>query len=76
MDVPVRRGVEVPDTLGVAGAVGIRGTRVVILNETSPEAVAMGFAEYFALPISIESYLQLTQKPGGITSDQANLETT
>lgn len=58
VDVPVRSGVEVPDALGVAGAVRIRGTMVVILNETSPAAVAIGFAEYFALSISIESYLQ------------------
>ena len=54
VEVPVRRGVDVPEALGVAGAIGIRGTMVVIWNDTSPVAVATGFAEYFALSISIE----------------------
>lgn len=54
MEVPVRRGVDVPEALGVAGAVETRGTMVVIWNDTSPVAVAIGFAEYLALSISIE----------------------
>ena len=33
-----------------------------ILKETSPAAVAIGFAEYLARSISIESYLQSAQK--------------
>jgi len=57
VEVPVRKGVDVPETLGVTGTVGNLGTRVVILNDTSPEAVAIGFAEYFALSMSIVLYL-------------------
>jgi hypothetical protein len=39
VEVPARRGVDVPETEGVAGAVGTLGTNVVILNATSPESV-------------------------------------
>lgn len=77
VEVPVRRGVDVPETLGVAGAVGTRGIIVVMLNDTSPAAVATGFAEYLALSISIELYLQSIQIPHrNTTSDQANPGTT
>jgi len=58
VDVPVLKGVEVPDTLGVACLLGILGTIMVILKETSPDSPATGFAEYFALSISIVSYLK------------------
>ena len=61
VDVPVRSGVEVPDTEGVAGAVGSLGTIVVMLNATSPESVAWGFALYFASSISIPSNLSLAE---------------
>lgn len=74
MEVPVRKGVDVPETLGVAGAVGNLGASVVILNDTSPEAVAIGFAECFALLMSIVLYLTLRGGHlGAHTFDRANL---
>ena len=59
MEVPVRAGVEVPDVLDSCGT-GSLGTVVVIWKETSPDSVAIGLAEYFALSISIVSYLLST----------------
>ena len=59
VDVPVLKGVEVPDGVGVGNSMGSLGTIIVILNITSPDSEATGFAEYFALSISIVLYLQL-----------------
>ena len=64
MEAPVRNGVEIPGSAGVdvpervdSTGVGTLGTRVVMLNDTSPDSVATGLAEYFARSISIVSYL-------------------
>ena len=54
VDVPVRNGVDVPEALGVAGVLGIFGTIVRMENDTSPVAVATGFAEFPILWVSIE----------------------
>jgi hypothetical protein len=59
-------GVDVPDTLGVAGAAAAFGTRVVIWKDTSPEAVAIGLAEYLARSISIVLYLVISDVVGSI----------
>ena len=57
VEVPVLAGVEVPETLGVGAGTGSLGTMVVIVKETSPAAVGMGFAEYCARSMLILLYL-------------------
>jgi hypothetical protein len=60
VDVPVLRGVEVPEALGVGAGMGSFGTSEVIVKETSPVAVATGLAEYFARSMSMVLYLRVS----------------